>query len=289
MHAFVRRPLVEPIAPLVCNHFAVPGSTTRFLVSCFRGSDWSLKDMYEPQDVYRHPELAARLGAALSGLGAWDVYAPTPVKFNGEIMLPAILSDTLHLPHNVYLHRNGSVYADGTFLSHRGEGGVFSAGGCGMVLAAYGDDLIFAHAGRESIIDRRRVRTRGAEEDRKRDLVDNILVALGVSDHKKVHLWPLYFIGPEHFVHHKDDPNPKHAEYNRGAMEYLPQQFPGEFGEVDGDSIKIDLPRIFRAQCVKRGVPAGNVHLEHSYLAKELPTTRTNGGGRYLVAAVRLA
>ncbi|MEK7068642.1 MAG: hypothetical protein AAB964_02410, partial [Patescibacteria group bacterium] len=55
------------------------------------------------------------------------------------------------------------------------------------------------------------------------------------------------------------------------------------------DEIGIDLARIFRAQAVKRGVPAENVHLEHADLHKELPTTRNGGGstGRYLVVGVR--
>lgn len=281
----------ERIEPLVHNQFVSP-SGIRFSVSCYAGHEWSLRDMYTPQDAYRYPGFAHKLARAFMCVGAEDVYAPTP-GFNGEIVLRSNLSTMIRLPHNIFLHRNRAMLADGCPLSKRGDAGTVSAGGCGTPIATYGQDLIFAHAGRETILDRKEVLTHGKERGRQRTFVDNLIssVAGECFDPMKLHVWPLYFIGPDEFVHHWFAPNEEHQKYNRAAIQYLPKRYPGEFGSIDKHetAIKIDLPRILRAQLLERGVPAKNVHMEHADLHKELPTTRNGGGnsGRYLVVGVR--
>jgi hypothetical protein len=281
----------EEITPLVRNDLSVPGTDMTFTAACFEGTDWSLGPLQRAEDAEDHPHLVHKIRSAMRHLGADRGFAPTPnpTEFNGEVILPERLERVINLGHKVLLFRNREVPADGTFLRSPRDAGVFSAGGCGMVIVAGGDLLLFAHAGRESLLDRTEIRTAGQERSRRRDLMSNLVETMqqrGVPS-EKLFVWLMYFIKPDDFVHSTKDPNEAHAAYNCGALRYLPEQYGEAAGRVDAESIRIDLPRIARMQCLYLGVPARNISLDHAYLADELPHTRKPGGGRYLAAAVR--
>jgi hypothetical protein len=150
--------------------------------------------------------------------------------------------------------------------------------------------MVAAHDGRESMLNRQEILTEGKTRSRPLDLADNMLVSLGAlcpHDMHNVYAWPLYFISPLEFAHRPDDP--KHGEYNRAAARYLPKLYGEDAGCVEPDgTISIDLPRIFKRQLMKKGVPEQNICLDHAYLSGELPHTRKgDGSGKYLAAAVR--
>ena len=148
----------EPVVAAVRNELTVPRGALYFTTACFAGpgKEWSLAPLQEPADVKKNPVLAGKLREALTSLGADRLYAPSPVKANGEIIEPTMLNRPFVLGKGVRLFRNPRMPADGTFLRGAGDAGIFSAGGCGVIAAALGDRLIFAHAGRESLIDRKR-------------------------------------------------------------------------------------------------------------------------------------
>jgi len=279
---------VSPIKPLVHNRIEVPGGRIVFTASCFEGRDWSLAPLQKKEDAAVNREFAAKVGGALSGLGARRAYAPNPTQFNGKVISPANLRNIIPLPGPVFLCRNQACPADSTSLNVAGDAGLFSAGGCGMLVIVQGQNLLFGHAGRESLLDRQRIKTNNKERSRDKDLVDNMLDVLGARSEtlKSIYAWPLYFIKPQHFGHRFDDPDLKHAAYNQGAILSLPREFGSEYGWKSAEAIHIDLPRIARTQLINRGVPKSNIFLDHAYLADELPTTR-NGGGRYLTVVVR--
>ena len=215
--------------------------------------------------------------------GRWAHFNPT--EFNARIIGRAILSRKLILPYGVTLFRNQSVPADGTSLRKPGDAGILSAGGCSIIVATLGDEVVFAHAGRECVLDRTRVLTNGAQTSRwAPSVVDNIVCALTPHPELRRYLraWVFYSIKAQDFDHRFDDA--KHASYNKAAAHYLPQEYGREFGRIDDEAVYIDIPKIVRRQFHQLGVE--NVSLEHAYLADELPTTR-NGGGRYLAAIVR--
>lgn len=283
-------PVLEKIRPLVANEFVVPASDIRFSASCFGGIDWSLKTMYTGQDIYAHQAFADQLRDAIKSVGARQAYAPTPTGSNAVIGLSTALTGTLSLGDGVYLRRNKAALMDGTFLYHRFDAGIFSAGGCGVIVVAYGNMLPFAHGSRESLLDRIWVESEGRERGRKNvSVVDSIIDALEVPAERMhlVHVWPLYFIKPEDFVHRADDE--LHGAYNRAAIRFLPTQFDSESCRATSIEILMDLPRIARLQCMRHGIPAANIHMEHCYLANDLPTTRSHEPAkRYLVAVARL-
>lgn len=300
MQTSLQRLPLEPVAPridpLVENKITTPeGIKVSALI--FPGNMWSLKGMYKQEDVFEwdnnrrwHSDFAFMLASAYVRANAQHVYAPTP-GFNGEILWRSDFRTVIDLPYRTFLHRNRDLPADGCHLSKAGHAGAFSAGGCGIVLAAYGQDLVFAHAGRETILDRHEVITLGKEKSRPRSFVKNLLFAMRGTcpDPKKLHVWPMFFMSPDEFVHHLDSDNPDHALYSQSAREYLPQHYPGTYGWKKEKSIGIDLARILWSQLIEHGVPSKNVHMEHTGLHKDLPTTRNGGGkdSRYLVVATR--
>lgn len=276
------------LTPLVRTDFTVPGSGISFSTACFEGKDWSLAPLQKAEDAQTNQVLAHKVRSAMRHLGADRVFAPSPVMFNGRIVLPERLTNVIPLGHKVFLFRNKEAPADGTFLRSSRDAGIFSAGGCGMIVAAYRDDLIFAHAGRECVLDRVRVESQNKRYSRDREsVVDYILDAFNVGtkdECAQVHVWPLYSIKPAEFEHAYD--HPVHGAYNKAAAEYIERRFGRDASVCDDRAVYIDLPRIIARQFVRKGVPEKHINLEHAYLADELPHTR-KGGGRYLVAAVR--
>jgi hypothetical protein len=277
------------LTPLVRNDFSIPGTDVSFTTACFEGSDWSLAPLQYPEDAEKHPDLAHRLRSAMRHLGADRVFAPSPAKFNGQIILPERLNRIINLGHKVLLLRNKDVPADGTFLRSSRDAGIFSAGGCGLLVAAYRGELIFAHAGRDCVLDRERVRSLNRLHSRDREsVVDYILDAFKAGSKEEladVHFWPLYSIKPEEFIHEFD--HPEHGAYNQAAASYITYRFGADASRCDERAIYIDIPRIIKRQCIRLGVPEKNICLDHAYLSDELPHTRKAGGGRYLVATVR--
>jgi hypothetical protein len=282
------------IEPLVKNWFHVPGggNSPTFTAACFRGANWSLKPLQRPADA-RAPanaDLVSRLNDALLGLGAEIALAPYPgEKFTGRVVSHHYLEYHLKLG-GVYLWRNRDIWADSVALFRPKISGIFSAGGCGIVVMAYKDQLLFGHAGRESLLDRMEVLTNGRKKMRPKSLIGNMFEALKVPAGKEdqVYAWPLYFIKPEEFRHNLFEPKLRHRIYNKAAASFLPKRYGEDFGWIEHDIVYIDLPKIAKFDLMECGVPERNIMMEHCYLPDELPTTRKgNGTDRYLVVVVR--
>lgn len=280
--------VLERIEPLVSATSEVPGQA-RYTVACFEGSDWSLKPLQRAGDEKKAPELAGKVNRALRGLDAYLAYAPTPVKFNGKLARPETLMKELIPLDDILLYRNPGCPADGTWLPNKGCAGVFSAGGCSLIVATLRQEMVFAHAGRDCVIDRTRILTSNRELGRHHEsVVDSIVAQLASSRflRERMRVAVYYSIRPEDFRHDFADADPKHAAYNKAAAKMLRREYGEECGIVDSRGIGVDVPRIIRAQFMAYGVPREHISLEHAYLCDELPTTR-RGGGRYLVAVVR--
>lgn len=284
---------LERIEPFVSATSAIPGQPA-YTVACFEGSKWSLAPLQRAGDEDKAPELARKINQAAQSLDARLLLAPTPTKFNGELVSPERLKKERLQLGDAWMYRNPDAPADGTWLPGKGCAGVFSAGGCSLIVATRGDEIIFAHAGRDCVLDRTRIRTRNFREGRRHgSVVNSILRRLAPScslhhEVREIRVAVYYSIRPEDFRHDLAAKNPEHAEYNASALKLLPREYGPECGIVDKLGIGIDIPRIIRRQFMAYGVPRENICLEHAYLSDELPTTRRgDGSGRYLVAVVR--
>ncbi len=274
------------VVPLVRHDF-ISRSGIRFTSACFQGADWSLGPLQRPEDVTANRPLAHKLSGALKHLGADRAFAPSPVKFNGRVILPEQLLLALNLGGGIFLMRNQNAPADGTLLRSPRDAGIFSAGGCGLVVAALGEHMVFAHAGRDCVIDRRRVLsgTPSRELESVVDYVVNaLLLAAAPCKAEDIQVWVLYSIRADDFLHRYD--HEEHGEYNRLIGPDLESRGLGVGYHRSSEGVSLDMPVVIREQFLRRGVPSESVSLEHGYLADELPTTR-NGGGRYLAAVVR--
>jgi hypothetical protein len=272
----------------VLNHFSIPDSALSFSAACFSSNtvNMSLLPLQEREDTAKNPELTEVLAQALETLKAERAYAPSPRDFNGQIIQPFELTKLLLL-RGLPFYRNKLVPADGTFLRFRGDAGVFSAGGCGVIVAVLRDRMLFAHMGRDCLIDRNRILNK--KPRLRESVVDYIAEAMRFyyDDLSEMHVWVLYTIKPEDFLHRYDDP--EHAVYNcRVSMDLMYRNLRKGFIVAPSIGAMLDLPTIAKLQFMRYGVPEENIHLEHQYLADELPHTRSGDRlARYLVAIAR--
>ena len=281
---------IERIEPLVFAPSKVSGQP-QYTVAGFKGSDWSLKPLQRAGDEKKAPELARRVSQAGRSLGARLLLAPTPTKFNGELVSPRTLMKERLLLGDIVLYRNPDAPADGTWLEHEGCAGIFSLGGCAFIVGTRGKKMIAAHAGRDCVLDRERILTENRATGRGYgSVVYSILsrLASSPSEMKGVHVAVYYSIKPEDFRHNLKAEDPEHAKYNKAAHAMLPREYGPECGIVDELGIGIDVPSIIKRQCIAYGVPDKHISLEHAYLSDELPTTRRGDvKGRYLGIIVR--
>lgn len=254
------------------------------------GMELSLAPLQKPEDAAKSAglDLCMKLHTILHPHGAERLLAPTPTEANGEIIEPTNLSKVFLVGSGMRMFRNPEAPADGTFLRNRGDAGIFSVSGCGVIVAAMGDRLIFAHAARNSLIDRRRVLT-GQNSRRNESVVDAIIEAFGELGHDKfdikirMRVWMFYFIRPEDLFDSFD--NPEHCKYNRAVGADVQNRL-GVHRMYNDDGVMLDLPVIAAQQFVNHGISRRNINLEHCYLPGGMPHTR-NGGGRSLLAIIR--
>ncbi len=275
-------------------------SNVSFTAACFGGDDfnWSLAPLQERGDGDKHPEFAGRLSAALRSLGVLHAYAPNPTQFNGQIIWPGDLETGIYLRQDgLMVWRQKDKPADGVFLNRQRDGGILSAGGCSVIVATWREYLLFAHAGRDCLLDRERIKSRGERQSRGNESVVNAIISafidLGMTSTRELdhaHAWIFWAIKPENFRHDFETERKEHREYNNGLAEYLPQfmRWDDQVASIDNRGVSLDTARLARAQFLKNGVPSENVHLEYAYLPDHLPHTRKGDGkGRYLVAIAR--
>lgn len=266
-----------------------------FTAALIGGRDWSLRNLYGANP---DRELALELGQALKPLGAEQVYAPTP-GFNAEFVEREQLTDFVHLTRypdmdSMRIWRNKSLLADCASLHHPGAAGVFSGGGCPMMVATHGRHMLFAHAGRGSVLP---AHVEGVDQKgRRHESVANTAFAAfermepGSFNAADMQVWMFWSIRPEHLRHDFD--NPLHREKSSRIAKYV-QRYGTEAGYEDGNAFYLDLPGVLRQQFLTLGVSHRNIHVdeEYSYLPDSMPTTRSEDpverNKRYLVAAIR--
>ncbi len=269
-------------------------------MSCMSGPNWSLAGLYSEAAAREKSELCGRVSLALRDMGATHVYAPTPTDFNAKIIDPDALDVAFPIGRNITMHRstNKAVYADGTFLRRPGDAGVFSVGGCPMIILIYGHIVLFLHAGLWCLVDKKWIDSDGTERGRENEsVVDSAVQKLkGICTAKgtlfrpqEVEAHVMWAIPPEHFDFERDPRKVKEEEYRRRNPKlytHVPSRFGDEaLKELDGTMFGIDLPVIIREQFGHYRI---NVETRHAYLPEGFHTTRNNDKQlRCLMAAVR--
>ncbi len=262
------------------------------------GTDWSLAPLQEPGDELKAQgfQLAANIARELSTLAVDRAYAPSPVKFNGTILQPDELNKAIRIGDMIgsplILYRNRDKPADGTFLIGARDAGIFSVGGCPVIVATCGEHLVFAHAGRDCLLDRQRVLTNGKEKGRPHESVVNAVVSALLkksrmdTDIKNICVHVFFSIRPEDFYHPFEHPNTNSGVYNRALATYARRNYDGTCIIHDRQGIYLDLPPIIAHQFRQLGVRS--VNLDSAYLPTSASHTRNGDGkGRHLAMIVR--
>jgi hypothetical protein len=270
--------------------FALGG--LKFKAGIFGGRDWSLKDLYSGGDVEHHPDLVADLADALSSLGATRAFAPTPTKFNGELVYPDALQTLIPLRPGLSLWRQHGVYADGTLLERAGDACIFSGAGCSMIVAAYRGKCVSTHAGRDCVLDCVCVQSAGRTKGRQRESVVDSTMAMLRHGHetdfqpRDVEVKVLWSIKTNDFPH---PPKGRPAtEYDKNVYEYVTARWgrSAAFQKQQGGAAHLNIPGIIMRQFMDHGVFESKIDLRHTWVPHGYSTTRNGKPGRYLAIVV---
>ena len=271
------------------------GAGVDFTVQLITSGDLSLAGFYGKEGLSKKPDLAQALFVHFFSMGAQRVYAPTPVEFNGKVISPKAFTTQMMLSGlggSVEMLRIKEYPADGTLLRSIGDAGTFSGAGCPMAVATYKRHMVFAHAGRDCLLDRVRVDSFDEQQGRRfPSVVTSIVEALKEESREsedfnpgKVRAWVYGSIRPEDFTHPLNDP--KYDIYNGKMYGYVKRRFGPECVGIKDNAVQLDLPVLIRRQFMGLGVPEDRVSLTHAYLPSHFPTTR-GGNGKYLAVALR--
>lgn len=271
-----------------------------FIFACFgkiyndnTETNWSFTPLQSAADVQANLELCSRLEDAFGALDARHVYAPSPVASNAQFVPREFLSVELPLSPRISLWRNKDAPGDVSELSPL-EAGAFSAGGCPLIVAMHAGRCLYAHAGRDCLIDREYLREVGRRGRRLNEsVVDTmmrmLLRGLHRSCEQDVRVWVFGSLPPEEYPHPLSG---KWASLNKAMKDYVSR----EWGELGAQSTKeragviyFDLPLLIRAQFERWGVPEQNINIRNAYLRdkREVWLDGTKGAPRNLFVIKR--
>lgn len=253
--------------------------------------NWSLSPLQEDGDQYEHPELAARLSAALAVAGVQRAFATSPTKFNAEMVRQEDLHKRIMLP-DLLLFRNNMRPADGTELLPL-DAGLISTGGCPVIVMVWRERVRYAHAGRDCLIDRVYIEHEGRHRGmfRKHGSVCDALVdSIGVPRELRheVSVWVFGSITPKDFPHPLN--HPKHGTFNRQLHYFLrrARRYPSDCALASNDVLYLDLPKLIRAQLCMLGLRDDHIHTLGAYLeGGDVWLDGTPGAGRNLLVVAR--
>ncbi len=265
-------------------------SGVAFSAHCFGGPfNWTLRHLQSQSDVAGNQVLVERLWEIMLELGARKVFAPSPVTFNARVVSPKLLTSEIVLGAGFTLYRNALCPADGTWLSP-GQAGIISAAGCPVIVACYENRCVFAHAGRDSLLDRGRIS--GTNTREVESVCESMLEALAAPKalRGRAYFYAFFSIGPSVLTH--ELAHPAYGEFNR-AMHFHLRRLWGEGCSYEREGIiHLNLMNLIRNQLMRFGVPKRNITLHAKKIEKrpELFHTRDGGGqNRNLIVIARHA
>lgn len=233
------------------------------------GCNFSFMGIDTSQDPhYTHPQIFAALGS-VPGLA--DFYAPSPTQMNAKVVSPF---DLIHSPEAKVWEGNRTVTPQGNFRLHRGLfadgltgltpwiGYAMSAADCALIVVRSEDIIIAAHAGRESILDMKRLK--GEPPREKESVVDTICEkVLSANQVRNAEVWVGFSISPgRHFEHVVGNPA---FPVNDVLVKYVTDRYGKICFKDDGqDGLRgwLDTKELIRQQFLRAGVDEKNITLD---------------------------
>lgn len=209
--------------------------------------DWSLANPISLQE----------LGWQARAFGLCELLAPSPRTCNAKIADPFYLQDAVHAGEHVKLFRG--VEADGVPLQEE-QAAYFASADCLTIVAhdPCSGRTIAAHAGRDSLMDRRRISGKSPAREH-----ESVVYAIADKfreykcDLSDLKVFMTCGIGPHDFEHPHD--HPEYGDRNMDMVFDVIHKYGIHCLQGDAKRGKLILKEIVRAQFVKRGVCASNI------------------------------
>ncbi len=236
----------------------LPAGRITSLVSIFGPDDaaaygldsWSLKRLQQHGDISNNRLLVKALSQEFCNMGVTEAFAPNVTRASAKIIETRELLDQIWLDCARTIRRNQYVHADGIFLASD-QAFVASAAGCGVIIAAAGNYLCVAHAGRDSLINRGAVVGKPTREHV--SVVEAVIEQFRWREIEpgEIAMALLFSIPARTFEH--DASHPVHGAYNRALADFVKTRWPDSIIREGGKTF-LDLERVFLAQAIAAGV-----------------------------------
>ncbi len=215
----------------------------------------SLKHLQRQENTFRNYEMMHLLHTIFSILEIEEAYAPHVSAQSANIVEAQdvrLNRIVLRGPGKKFLWRNNHLRADGLILPP-GKAFIMSASGCPVLIATGCGHMIVAHAGRESLIDRKFIET-GIKSRPQVSVVGSIVQKFWEYNIHPTRLCfhVMYAIPPSEFVHHLD--HPIYGEYNRKLITYLLCRCPSAIFGQNPTKFHLNLGALIIKQSYDYGV-----------------------------------
>jgi len=228
----------------------VPGMGARVRALSPQSRNWSLKSLQTQEDVRVQCHLATGLREALRDIGVHKAFAPHVVLASAQIADRNAFKQPIDLGEGRHLYRNQDVPADGVFIG-KGHAFVMSSGGCPIIISTAGEQMIVAHAGRDSLVDRGAVT---GNPTRPHVSVVNAIVEAFLergATLRDISMCMMFSISASLFTHSLIDLN--HGTYNYALWEFIKGRWPS--GVVrHKNNMLLSLEMLFEEQAREAGV-----------------------------------
>ena len=251
--------------------------------------NWSLKPVRNQNDVSQGnaelQRLTRGLRYAFFDMDMHRAYAPKIVPPSGKITDVRSLTERIRLDEEMYLHR-GKDSADGVRLAVD-DGFMASLGGCGLVVAAGGQQVLVAHAALDSLIHPEVAM--GKKSIEKEPGIVNAMVDWFLEravPTEEISMCMLFAIPA--MAYKRQFNHPTFGPYNTALWKLISNRWPSGAARRNGNMF-LNLENLFLEQARQRGVR--NVRTKLSLA--ELPdlthtyTTTGNPNVRYLAVVKR--
>lgn len=241
------------------------GAPLAFTACCFGdhfggygNTNWTLGRFY--QDTYEEDDCLLRQITHVTDIfRSGRVFAPSPALFNAKICSQKDMRGKAPIPllNGKSVHRNKDCPADGTYLNP-GEMGIISAGGCPLIVATCKNRLIFAHAGRDSLIDRKLIQS-GVPGRERESVVDSIVEQFAEDiDFWSIHVYVYFALNPWVLSHPLN--SPEYGTFNQKMFDYVGKKWKEGCATIEEGAVHLDLPLLIRRQFEQQGLPPLNIH-----------------------------
>lgn len=214
--------------------------------------DWTLRRLKKPEDARSESELCERLEWAIANLGAVTaVLAPSPMQFNGRVCAEEELTEAIKLPRGGLIKRG--AFADGVELKP-GQAFMMSSADCFLVVARSGKRVVAAHAGRDSVLNRKLIES-GDSPFKYKNVVASVVEKF--PENESIEVFVGLGFGNDGFAHPWD--HRKHGAYNRLMTRFVIDTYGKDCVAGAPEEGRIKLGDIIVEDFVRWGVPRENI------------------------------